>query len=183
MAKTLAVKEKKVIPKEVFRVSGISLPIPAKVAADSLMKIYQKNDKELTPEAIVKEAKVESNPLHKCFEWDNAKAGKAYRLKQAGNLIRCVVITKQDTKGNDINVRAFVSIREDEKGKPTLNPFMPTKAYYVSVEDAMTSKDLRKYTVDVALFDLKNWMAKYESVKELDELFSYVEQYLEKKGK
>jgi hypothetical protein len=158
MAKTTVV-EKKVIPKEVFKVSGISLPIPAKVAADSLMKIYQKNDGELTPEAVVKAAKSETNPLHPCFEWDDVKAGKAYRLKQAGNLIRCVVVTKQDTKGNDVNVRAFVSIREDEKGKPTLNPFMPTKAYYVSVEDAMSSKELRKYTVDVALF-VEEYMTK-----------------------
>jgi hypothetical protein len=180
MAKTTVV-EKKVVPKEVFRISGISLPIPAKVAADSLMKVYQKNNNELTPELVVKAAKSETNPLHKCFEWDDKKAGIAYRLKQAGNIIRCVVVTKQDTKGNDINVRAFVSIRENEKGIPTINPFMPAKSYYVSVEDAMTSKDLRKYTVDVALFDLKNWMAKYESLKELDELFSYVEQYLEKK--
>ena len=80
-------------------------------------------------------------------------------------------------------VRAFVSIKEDESGNLTHNPFSPAKAFYVSINDAMTNKYLREYTVDVALMDLKNWMSKYDSIKELAGLFSTLNKYLSKKKK
>ena len=163
---------------ETFRVSGISLPVSPKQAGDSLMEIYQKNNNQLTPKAVLEEAKSVSHPLHKCFEWDDKKAGKAYRLTQASKIIRCVVVTKQDSSGKIMPVRAFVSIKEEEGGSLTVNPFTPFKSYYVSVDDAMGDTDLRKYTVDVALLDLQNWMARYDSVKELAGLFATMEKQI-----
>lgn len=176
----MATLTKKAPVKETFKVAGIALPISPKVAGDSLMTIYKGNNNKLTPELIVKEAKKTTNPLHVCFEWDDKKAGKAYRLSQASKMIRCLVVTKDDGKGEPEVVRAFVNIKKDDDGKLTHNPFMPADTYYVSVDDAMSQPELRSYTVDVALIDLRNWMAKYESVKKLAGVFSAVEKAIQK---
>ena len=90
------IKTKKVVVQEKFKISGIELPISSNQAGECLMKIYEKNDGMLTPDLVVKEAKRKSHPLHKCFEWNDGKAAKAYRLSQAGKLIRCVVISKDN---------------------------------------------------------------------------------------
>lgn len=46
---------------------------------------------------VVAAARVKRNPLHKEFEWDDAKAADSHRLTQAGYIIRSleVVITKE----------------------------------------------------------------------------------------
>jgi hypothetical protein len=46
--------------------------------------------KLLQPAAVVQAAKPASHPLHGYFEWDNRKAGEAFRLSQAEALIRRV---------------------------------------------------------------------------------------------
>ena len=45
-------------------------------------------------------AKSKTTALHKCFEWDDTKAGREYRLIQARRIIRTATITidkKEDT--------------------------------------------------------------------------------------
>jgi hypothetical protein len=173
-------KTKEVLVQEQYKVSGLALPISPEEAGNALMRIYRKNENQLTPKQVVKEATRETHPLHSCFEWNDEKAGKKWRIHQAGRLISCLVVTKIDGKGEERQVKAFISVKEDITGNFTKNPFMPAKSYYVTVEDALTDKELRKYTVDVALFDLKNWIAKYESVKELAGLFDIIEEYIKK---
>ena len=47
-----------------------------------------KRDGKLTPSGILAMAKKEDSPLHKLFEWDDAKASQEYRLIQARQLIK-----------------------------------------------------------------------------------------------
>lgn len=49
----------------------------------------------LTAENVVNAARSKDNPLHKAFEWDDNIAAERYRLQQAGQLIRCVVIIEE----------------------------------------------------------------------------------------
>lgn len=46
----------------------------------------------LTPEMVVQEASAEDSPLHDEFEWNDTKAGAAFRLEQARAVIRKVRI-------------------------------------------------------------------------------------------
>lgn len=74
---------------------------------ETLTAIY-KDRGELTPQAVVDEARSESHPLHSRFEWDDEKAGEAYRRVQAGALIRSVKIVYTETPaGEKRSVRAF----------------------------------------------------------------------------
>jgi hypothetical protein len=56
-------------------------------------------DGRITPEAVVQAAADPDSVLHEHFEWDDSKAGYAYRLEQARQLIRSVqVVVKTDTR-------------------------------------------------------------------------------------
>lgn len=61
------------------------------------VRLYQR-DGQLTPSAIVKEAKKKSSTLHALFEWDDTAAAREYRLGQARNLIRRIRVIEIDGK-------------------------------------------------------------------------------------
>ena len=61
---------------------------------DALIEIHNTHE-GLTPHSVVIEARSKKSPLHDCFEWDDSKAGHAYRLYQARALIRRVHIVVQ----------------------------------------------------------------------------------------
>lgn len=57
-------------------------------AVDSELDRLYASHKRLTASIVVKAAKSPKSPLHSEFEWDDTVAGPAYRLVQAGHLIR-----------------------------------------------------------------------------------------------
>ena len=154
---------------------GKSFPVKAQVVGERLMSIYKKENKQLTPELVLEDAKKKSSPLHGCFEWDDTEAANKYRLSQAGDIIRSVSVTYKSADDKDVQVRGFVSIRVDENNVLTNNFFQKNAtSFYVSVKDAMTDDVLKKYTLDMALRDLKIFMEKYQGLGELSELFEYI---------
>lgn len=78
------------MPRYAFRPSS-SAPVAAQVIGEELERIRIADDGKLTPPAIVAAAKPATAPLHPCFEWDNSKAGKAWREHQARNIVRAIV--------------------------------------------------------------------------------------------
>lgn len=163
---------------EKFSITGLNLPVKTSIAAEALMEIYsQKGD--LTPEMVLAEAKAKKNPLHKCFEWDDSAAAKKYRLSQARDIIRCIVVNKE-IEGVVTPVRAFVNIRRDDQGKLSTNPFVRGASSYVYVDNAMSSDILSKYTLERAVTDLKHYMDKYNTLKELAPLFRVIKKKLPK---
>lgn len=66
---------------------------------------------ELTPQAVVDDARPEDAPLHAHFEWDDSIAGEQYRLVQASEMIRKAQITVETTTPRAaVRVRAFLSV-------------------------------------------------------------------------
>ena len=76
-----------------------------------LLEIRKQYDGVLSKKAVVDTARDPGHPLHSRFEWDDAVAGEAYRLHQAGELIRSVrlVYREADESGPARSVRAFVA--------------------------------------------------------------------------
>ena len=75
-----------------------------------LLRIYQEHG-ELTPGILVAEAEDRKSPLHGEFDWNNKTAGHAWRLHQAGVLIR---LHKQVFVGRDEleqKIRSWHSVR------------------------------------------------------------------------
>jgi hypothetical protein len=63
-------------------------------------------DGGITARAVVDDAKPEKAPLHKAFEWEDAVAGDHWRLHQASNLTRAVVVIHVDAEPT----REFINV-------------------------------------------------------------------------
>lgn len=57
----------------------------------------------LTPEAVVTDAKEENSPLHSYFEWDDPTAAHGFRIGQARTLIRSVHV---EVEVNEVTLQA-----------------------------------------------------------------------------
>ena len=78
-----------------------------------LERLHDENG-NLTPEAVVNEARDEASLLHPYFEWDDIVAGEAFRLNQARTLIRSFYISYQ-TETERIECHAYVRDPEMDK--------------------------------------------------------------------
>lgn len=77
------------------RVSGVT----PEVVTSELARIHQENDDTLTAPAVVSAAKPATAPLHPAFEWRNSVAADEYRLIQARQLIRAVIVIPEKVEG------------------------------------------------------------------------------------
>lgn len=128
-----------------------------------LTGIYQKYG-ELTPQAVVDEARPDTAPLHSRFEWDNDVAGEAFRRVQASELIRSVRVQYAiDPKTSERKyVRAFHAVRDTE---PERSGYVPTEEL---VQDELATKILLKQC-EREIADLRR---KYGHLKEFAELMT-----------
>lgn len=89
------------------RVKGVS----AAVVADELVRIAQR-DQGVSAEVVVDEARPEEAPLHPAFEWRDEVAAEEWRLHQARNLIRHVVVEQEERPSAPL----FVHVERGEVG-------------------------------------------------------------------
>lgn len=78
---------------------------------DYLLELAEQNDGILTTEAVLENAREETSPLHKHFQWDDTIAAESYRRWQARSLIaKCRITVEPRTEST---IRAFVSLPSD----------------------------------------------------------------------
>lgn len=95
---------------------------------------------DLVPRQVWEEARPEESPLHHRFEWDDERAGDAYRDIQAAELIRSVRITyRKPGTEESMSTRAFIARREIGDG--TRSGYMPTEEV---VRDELSVELLRR---------------------------------------
>ena len=119
-----------------------------------LLKIQKHNGGNLSPVAVVDAARAADHPLHDRFEWDDSKAGEAYRIEQARRMIRAVV-TVVNAAGAEIKTRAFVALSTT---KGTAEP-------YISINAVTSSNDLMEVLLADARRDAESFAAKYAILK------------------
>jgi hypothetical protein len=134
---------------------GIKRAGPQRIG-EALEAIRSASGGELHPGPVVDSARDERSPLHRYFEWDDAKAAAQHRLDQARMLIRSVRVVDDDNRSSP----AFLSIRTDHG------------VAYHSVQDVLASSDLRARLLLQAERDLTAWTARY---RELQEIVALVE--------
>jgi hypothetical protein len=136
-------------------------PVKKVVVASELDKIARKDQGILRPIAVVKEAEPKTHPLHPCFEWDNRRAGHAYRLWQARELIKSVTVTVE-ANGRDVSVKAWLSLDDERTG---------AGGYRYTI-DVLSDGDQRERALRFALADLQRWEQKYHTLRELSPIFA-----------
>ena len=72
---------------------------------------------ENTRKNIVAFARNRKTELHKCFEWNDTKAAEKYRLNQAGEIQRSIILVSVNQKGEEAWVRVYEKAA-DSKNSP-----------------------------------------------------------------
>lgn len=141
------------------RVSGLD----AQTVGEELDRIRQEEGK-LQARSVLDRAKDPNHVLHPAFEWDDTEAAEAYRLQQAGQLIRSVVVTYDDDEvdSEPITVRAFVNIRDDYG------------THYDRIDVVLNDDDKREQLLQQALRDARIYIKKYQDLRELSSEFDAV---------
>lgn len=78
-----------------------------------LTKLARRNGGRLMVDDVLAEAKSDSSPLHRHFEWDDTEAADQYRRQQARALIQRCRIQLVETE--PVQIRAFVSLPTDRE--------------------------------------------------------------------
>lgn len=142
---------------------------------EELKRIAERNAGKLYPRDVVEEARPAASPLHDSFEWDDSAAAEAYRIEQARKLIQVSVTI---LPGSSETIRAFVSLTTDRK----------QEGGYFPVETVMSRTDLREQMLTDATAELKTFVTKYNTIKELVEVTTAANRFIsettkKKKGK
>lgn len=87
--------------------------IAADIARSEMERIRNANEGQLTPDALVEESVPETAPLHNAFEWNNAKAGRAWRRQQAMQMIRSVEVVYSDEEKQPHREYVLSTVEED----------------------------------------------------------------------
>lgn len=124
---------------------------------------------QITAAEFVEKAEAGSSPLHPYLEWDDSVAAHEHRLTQARYALRSVVI--YDDKAPGEKVRAFQKV--------TLADSVVTEAY-VSHEIIWRNPDLIEQVVTQAYRELRAFVTKYRTYKELAELVGVVEEVIDR---
>jgi hypothetical protein len=137
--------------------------LSAQDAGEELERIRRSRNGNMIAADVLKEARKATSPLHGVFEWDDKKAAHHYRLGQASELIRAVVVI-DDSKPDSQPVRAFVNVGVDEDRG------------YTSVVAAMGDSVMRAQVIARAWKELEDWRKRYEGLVEFSQVFEVVDE-------
>lgn len=131
---------------------------------EELELISKKNKGLLRPEDVVEYAKDKNTDLHNRFEWNDDEASVKWRLHQARNLIRMVVIVEEKT---GIGTRMYVSLNNDRDA---------VTGGYRNVVSVLSHKELRKQMIEEAKQEMNVFRNKYSSLSELKKVFDAIDE-------
>ena len=146
---------------------GRTWGVSAQIAGEELEKI-EARDGEITPRAVVEEARPEGSKLHNVFEWDDEKAAEQYRLTQASTLIRCIVV-KPEEKDIKEPVRMFVNCNPTDDGQKKTGS-------YINFRSAFEDPESRAVILSNAKHELRVFRSKYQRLKELAKVFDAIDE-------
>ena len=115
-----------------------------------------------TPQQIVEKARLEYTELHKCFEWNDKTAAEMYRITQARQVVRHLVIEDVAPAREDhAPLRFFV---EPQKGKG-----------YKTIETVFRNESEYRQLLGQAMSELHAFKQKYARLSELKEIFDLID--------
>lgn len=120
-----------------------------------------------TPAQIVDKARDARTELHKCFEWDDAKAAEAHRIQQARQVV-CHLVIRETVVEDRPPVRFFF---QPEKG-----------AGYQPTQIIVRNQDNYQTLLVSAMRDLDALRRKYHTLSELEQVFDAIEELMRGKA-
>lgn len=129
------------------------------LARKALAKIQEENDEKLLKaEDVVNAARHPDHVLHRFFEWSDDAAAEQWRLMQARQLIRKVMVVGPSEDDNDRPVPKYVSLKSD-RAKPG--------GGYRQTSEVIHSKELLAELEETAKRDLDGVLSRYNMLTDL----------------
>lgn len=138
-----------------WRTPGLFKADAGKVREEITQLSDRKDFEGVKPQEIVQYAELNpSSELHKCFEWDDSKAANLWRVKQAGDIIRNIVVYVEDNEeGILVPIRPIMYSAETNTYKPIVH--MIPSEYETTVKEAWEyfrrGKEKYKFLEDAGL--------------------------------
>ena len=107
------------------------------------------------PTRFVEEASAKSHPAHRWFEWDDAKAGHAWRVQRARQFVSGIRIVSEIV----LNEHDPITIKSSPVPEPVGKPFMVSnlRGEYVPEKSARYVGQV----TDEAYAELSRWLSRY----------------------
>ena len=117
----------------------------------------------ITPQLLIIESKKKKSLLHNCFEWNDSKAAEEYRIVQAREILRCIIIEiEPDEDYEEIRtIRALIAPSSIEKENNTS---------YVTVEEVCNDEELQAAYMRQLKRDLDAIKNKIKGFKQFSEV-------------
>lgn len=148
--------------KEVKKASWYREPknAPSATVALTFIENIKKKKGGLTPQLLVIESQPKKSPLHNCFEWDDSKAAREYRIVQAQEIIRFLYVeVESDDDDKPSFIRAIISPKCVER---------PSNTSWMLVEEVLKSPDLTNaYAQQILnrLIEAKNTIKNFKNAR------------------
>jgi hypothetical protein len=94
---------------------------PPRARVRSIGRAIEDAEGRLTADLVIKAAKNPRHPLHDVFEWDDSKAGHAWRIEQARSLIARVRLQVSETEIRIAYVRDPAAEPDKQGYRATVN--------------------------------------------------------------
>lgn len=140
--------------------AGAQIKADAQTAGAMCMELASEG--RLTAKNLLDANRPEDAPLHDAFEWNDGIAAEAWREQQARHIINCLTVNHEATEPT----RAFFKIERAENT-------------YQHIDTILESKSDTARLLDMALRELDVFRKKYRSLKQLSELISTIDNFVE----
>jgi hypothetical protein len=150
----------------------------AKCSAEDAYKILEgirKRDGNITPQAVLEEAKPESSPIHKAiYDKGQKAAATAYFEENARKMTRSIDVIYVKKGAPKTGTAAFVSVK-----MPTEGSKEPVKNAYQSTEEVMKDPVQRDEVLGRAIREAISYRRKYAALQELSQVFKVIDLFVE----
>ena len=120
---------------------------------------------EVKPEQVLDKAKDSNSELHKCFDWNDTSAAEKYRLIQARDVIRHLIVVKHDDEDEREPVQFRVMLKNERTQESGY------KQTIVMVKD----DDEYKKLLNQADAELHSFKQKYSCLSELADILALID--------
>lgn len=120
---------------------------------------------EVKPEQVLDKAKDSNSELHKCFDWNDTSAAEKYRLIQARDVIRHLIVVKHDDEDEREPVQFRVMLKNERTQESGY------KQTIVMVKD----DDEYKKLLNQAYAELHSFKQKYSCLSELADILALID--------
>lgn len=134
--------------------------------SEELELIRSRNSGVIYPADVVQFARDESTALHSKFEWNDGDAAEKYRLWQAREIIRASVTI---LPRNNQPIQTYVSLKHD---RYTTTGGSAVAGGYRNLIEVLSVPSLRKTLLEEAIEEHDRWEKKYQTIKELADIFA-----------